>query len=363
MLQFLHVCFRIASFVVGLFLIIVTMRSALITFVLPRSAPETIVRFWFRLLRRLFDFRLRWTNDYLQRDRIMALYAPIALISLLPIWLVLVTVGFAGLYWATGMESRIEDLVLSGSSLLTLGFARGDHLLHDIFSFIEATLGLILVAVLIAYLPTMYSAFSRRESAVSRLAVRASTPPSALEFILRAYRIEALENLHDFWAEWEIWFSELEESHTSLAAVVFFRSPDPRHSWITAAGAVLDTAALLLSTIDIPHQPPAALCLRAGYLALQRIADFFQIDYPTNPTFPEHPISVTRAEFDELCAALEAQGVPLYPDREQAWQDFGGWRVNYDRALLDLCTLTMAPTAPWSTDRCPDYRPLPLFDN
>lgn len=91
MLQFMHISSRVVVFAVGFFLIVATMRSARITFVLPRSAPEKIVRFWFRLLRRLFGLRLRWTNDYLQRDRIMALYAPIALISLLPIWLVLVT--------------------------------------------------------------------------------------------------------------------------------------------------------------------------------------------------------------------------------------------------------------------------------
>lgn len=44
-------------------------------------------------------------------------------------------------------------------------------------------------------------------------------------------------------------------------------------------------------------------------------------------------------------------GIPLRPDREQAWQDFAGWRVNYDRVLLVLSALTMAPYAPWSSDR------------
>ena len=34
------------------------------------------------------------------------------------------------------------------------------------------------------------------------------------------------------------------ETHTSLAVLSFFRSPNPHRSWITAAGAVLDAAAL-----------------------------------------------------------------------------------------------------------------------
>ncbi len=352
---------RLFVFLLGLSLIYVTMRSALITFVLPRSAPEKISRTWFRLLRRIFDLRLHWTKDYLQRDRIMAVYAPLALLSLLPIWLLFVTLGFACLYWATGMNSQREDLILSGSSLLTLGFARGDYPIHDLLAFVEATLGLILVAVLIAYLPAMYGAFSRRESAVSRLAVRAGTPPSAIEFILRAQRINALNNMHDFWQEWEIWFAEIEESHTSLAALVFFRSPNPLHSWVTASGAVLDTAAIMLSTVDVLPQPQAALCIRAGYLALQSIGKFFNVDFPTSPLFPDEPISIMRTEFDELCNILKDKGVPLKEDLDQAWLDFGGWRVNYDRVLLALATLTMAPDAHWSTDRAPAYRPMPLF--
>ena len=44
-------------------------------------------------------------------------------------------------------------------------------------------------------------------------------------------------------------------------------------------------------------------------------------------------------------------GVPLIADRDQAWRDFAGWRVNYDTVLLALAAMTMAPYAPWSSDR------------
>ena len=40
---------------------------------------------------------------------------------------------------------------------------------------------------------------------------------------------------------------------------------------------------------------------------------------------------------------LAAQGVPLVDDREQAWRDFAGWRVNYDRPLLSLAAYVDAP--------------------
>jgi hypothetical protein len=120
---------------------------------------------------------------------------------------------------------------------------------------------------------------------------------------------------------------------------------------VTASGAVLDGASLRASTVDRPRSPDAELCIRAGYIALRRIADFFGVDHNPDPHWPEVSISIDRREFDQVCRELAEAGVPLKRDLEQAWRDFAGWRVNYDRVLLALAALTMAPYAPWSSDR------------
>jgi hypothetical protein len=52
-------------------------------------------------------------------------------------------------------------------------------------------------------------------------------------------------------------------------------------------------------------------------------------------------------------AQLEAAGVPLVPDRDQAWLDWRGWRVNYDTVLLGLARRVEAPLVPWISDRSP----------
>ncbi len=222
-------------------------------------------------------------------------------------------------------------------------------------------LGLILVALLIAYLPTLYSAFSRREQVVNMLEVRAGSPPSALEMLLRFHRNQGLEKLADYWKVWEAWFADVEESHTTLPALIFFRSPRAENSWVTAAGAVLDAAAITLSTIDIPYDVSAALSIRAGFLTFRRIATYFDIPIPQDPHYPDTPICVERAEFDEVLDKLAEAGLPVKADREQAWRDFAGWRVNYDRALILLCGLVMAPRAPWSSDRAPEFHSTPVM--
>jgi len=341
---------RLAVFIAGLAIVAGTFLSAVRTFVLPRSAPDQLTRVIFLLVRRLFDLVLKRTVSYDDRDRVMALFAPLGLLSLLPAWLICVLAGYTGMFWAIGVSGWRMAFRASGSSLLTLGFAPLETLGETILAYSEATLGLILVALLIAYLPTMYGAFQRRETAVTLLEIRAGSPPSAVEMFLRFHQLKRIEKLGELWISWEIWFAEIEESHTSLPALAFFRSPQPEHSWITAAGAVLDAAALAVSTLDIPHDIQADLCIRAGYLALRRIAGFFGIAYNPAPA-PTDAISISRDEFDAACRQLEQGGVPLKPNREQAWRDFAGWRVNYDHVLLALCGLTMAPWAPWSSDR------------
>ena len=54
---------------------------------------------------------------------------------------------------------------------------------------------------------------------------------------------------------------------------------------------------LVFFTLDIPHDFQANLCLRASYLALRNIADFFNLQYNQTPHAGD-PISITRAEFD-----------------------------------------------------------------
>jgi hypothetical protein len=352
----MEIFLNVLIFVLGALLVLLALLSAIRSFVVPRSDNVFLTRLVFLIVNRLLQLRLRWLKTYAQRDKVMAFYAPITLLILPVVWLFSVLMGYTCMFWALGVgdQALFAAFNVSGSSLLTLGFATVDGWVQTALTFSEAVIGLGLMALLIAYLPTMYAAFAKRETFVTMLEVRAGSPPWAITFIERLHRISGLESAGEAWMRWEVWFVELGESHTSLAPLIFFRSPYPDKSWVTAAGAVLDAAAIYASTLDIPRDARAELCLRAGYLTLQSIADFFEFDYARDfmADDPEHTqrISIPRAEFEAACDHLAAQGVPLKLDREQAWQDFAGWRVNYDAVLLALCRVTMAAPAPWSSD-------------
>lgn len=345
-----EIVLRVVAFGAGVWIIYFTLISAIRTFVMPRSENVFLTRLVFQMVFRVFQLFLRGCKTYPQQDRLMSFFSPVALLILPVVWLTLATAGYTVMYWAVGVSPLYNAFLLSGSSLLTLGFAPVDNLFQMLLSFSEATLGLVLVALLIAYLPTMFTAFTEREAAVSMLEIRAGDPPNPAEMIIRMHRIKGLRYLTEEWVKWERWFVDLEQTHTSLIPLVFFRSPHVGQSWVVAAGTVLDAAALSASVIDQPRDPHAELCIRAGYLALRSIVDFFNLPHNAKPLSTD-PINISRAEFDRVYQQLAEAGVPLKPDQEQAWRDFAGWRVNYDTVLLMLAGLTMAPRVPWSGDR------------
>jgi hypothetical protein len=337
-------------FVLGVAVVYLTVGAAVRTVILPRGVPSRLSRMVFVPMRTLFRVWAGPGATYERRDRVMALYAPVSLLVLLAVWVTLVIAGYTAMFWALGGRSLRTAFTLSGSSVLTLGFEKPGDLPSTILAFTEAAIGLVLLAMLITYLPTIYGSFSRRETAVTDLEIRAGSPPSGAEMIERYWILGRIDRLEEVWRRWEEWFEEIEESHTSFPALVFFRSPQPDHSWVTAAGAVLDGASLVTSSVEAPRNVQAEFCIRAGYLALRRVADFFGIPYDPSPQHDD-PITIGRGEFDEVMDRLSAAGVPLKPDRDQAWADFAGWRVNYDTVLVALAGLTMAPFAPWSSDR------------
>jgi hypothetical protein len=351
----MHVLTQVLWFALGIALVFLVLDSAVRTFVLPRAATPLVTRGVFIAVRSAFNGVARMARTYDGRDAVMSLFAPIGLLLLPGVWMVMVLLAFTGMFHALGVQGFERAFEMSGSSLFTLGFVGPPDLATNVLAFLEAATGLALLGLLIAYLPTIYSAFSRREVQVAQLEVRAGNPPEGVQVLVRSQEMERFHLLDDFWRSWQLWFTELEETHTSLGVLSFFRSPVGRRSWVTASGAVLDAASLRLAAVDMPFDPEAGICVRAGFFALRAVCDYYGIPYEPDP-HPGDPISIARDEFEEACNRLVAAGLPVRADRDAAWFDFTGWRVNYDVPLLALAGFVMVPYAPWSSDRSMRFR-------
>lgn len=341
------------AFAAGVFLVIETVLSAVRATVLPRGVQSRISQTATVVVRAAFRLRVGRSASYERRDRIMAMLGPITLLVLLASWLVLIMAGYTLMYLAVTNRGFVRSVELSGSSIFTLGTTSDPHLGPLLLIYTEAGLGLLLVALLITYLPSIYGAFSRRENGVSLLQVRAGDPPRAASMLIRYHRIEESQyRLTELWRQWEAWFADIEETHTTFPILAFFRSPQPERSWVTAAGTLLDGASFWVAAIDHPKDPDAQLCIRSGFLALRRIADVFDVPYNRDPS-PTDPVSVSREEWEDSLNEMGAAGVPLLPNRDHAWDAWKGWRVNYDAVLLNLARLVEAPPTPWVSDRSP----------
>lgn len=209
---------------------------------------------------------------------------------------------------------------------------------------------MIVVALQIAYLPTLYGAFSRREALVAMLEGRAGAPAWGPELLARHQLVGITDTLADLYKDWELWSADVAESHSTYPILLLFRSPEPWLSWMIGLLAVLDAAAMQLALSPSSAPSQARLCLRMGFTLTNRIAT--SLGWQVNPDpAPESPIQLSFEEFAQSVEMLRGVGFPLERSAEEAWPDFHGWRVNYEESMYHLTDRLIAPPAKWSGPR------------
>jgi hypothetical protein len=346
---------RVVAAVVGGLLILASVSSVSGTLIVSRLVRSRLTRWvdrgvdWgYHLVARGADFR--------RRDRLLATQAAAILLIQLAAWLVVAYVGFALILWPFAARGVVSAFIDAGSSLFTLGFAVPAGAVPAVIVFLAAAVGLLIITLQIAYLPTLYAAFNRRETEVALLNARAGVPSWGPELLARTHYAlgsgtSTLDTMPDLYAGWERWAADVTESHTTYLPLVRFRSPTPLSSWVTALLAVLDSAALflVLSPGAVP-EVPARLCLRAGFLCFNRIARAMGFDIPDEAD-PKAGISLTYAEFLDAVARMRQVGFPIERTPEEAWPEFVGWRVNYERAAFAVAAAVDAVPALWSGPR------------
>ncbi|MDX6480764.1 MAG: hypothetical protein QOG85_1274 [Gaiellaceae bacterium] len=336
---------RILVAIVGGLAVAWALLEAVRAFVIPRGVQlrSRVVFLWvFRILR--WIARVRGLTERTAVDGIMVYGAPIAVLGLPLLWLITTLLGFAGIFWAIDGGGFGDAVVVSGSSLFTLGFEKPDGVGGAIAAFADATIGLGLLALVITYLPTLNAAFSRREAVVAMLDARAGSPPDALTLIERHHIFTGIETLDALWPEWERWIVDVGETHYTHPMLVFFRSSEPDHSWVTATATLLEAANFRLSAIEAPGAGNAAAWMfyRAGLGAVGRLRGFF-----ANRVADREVEAVDRGEFERVLTRFEGSGVSVTEDHDLAWERFCRRRADYEPVLDALARLVDAPAGLW----------------
>jgi hypothetical protein len=312
-----------------------------------------------KLLNAAFLMTTARITDHKTRDRVLAAQAAAILLGQLVAWLVIYYIGFALLMWPFIHRGIASAFSLAGPGVFGPNDALGaaERTIADL----AAIAALVTVTLQIAYLPTLYSAFNRRETEVTLLNARAGVPSWGPELLSRTHYAlgsgtSTIDTLPDLYEQWERWAADVAESHTTYLPLVRFRSPKPLSSWVTGLLAVLDSAALYLS-LSPKSAPvvPARLCLRSGFLCFRDIARAMGIELPDEPD-PSAGISLTYEEYLHGIAQMHYVDFPTERDPAEAWQDFVGWRVNYERAAYAVAAALDVVPALWSGPR---RRPVP----
>src|SRR5216684_4299158 len=288
---------QILSAIAGVIVILVVLLDAFETIVLPRR-----VRRQFRLT--AWFYRRTWIpwrrlasriGSASRRENFLGYFGPLSLILLLVFWAFGLIFGFALLQYGAGEHVVLGNeqvtfgtvLYLSGETFFTLGY--GDVIpmfgRARALAVLEAGMGFAFLGVVIGYLPTIYSSFSRREIEISLLDARAGSPPTAAELLARFGNCPQQTVLDQIFKDWERWAAEVLESHLSYPVLSFFRSQHINQSWLAAITTMLDTSALIMVGISNIRPDQAKLTFAMARHAVVDLAQVVKAQY--DPLVPD----------------------------------------------------------------------------
>jgi hypothetical protein len=341
------------SAIAGALSILAILLDAFETVVLPRRVRGSFrISFWF--------YRRTWIpwrklagriRSQARRENFLGYFGPLSLIFLLALWAAGLILGFALLQYGAGEHFRLsgESLTFgllvyhSGETFFTLGY--GDIIpssgVARALAVTESGLGFGFLGVVIGYLPTIYSSFSRREIEISLLDARAGSPPSAAELLARFGNAPQQAVLDQIFKDWERWAAEVLESHLSYPALSFFRSQHNNQSWLGALITILDGSALVIAGVEGLRNEQAKITFAMARHAVVDLAQVVNARY--NPGAAER---LSPEDLARLRHTLAERGVRVR-DGTQFEEKLSHLRSLYEPYAVAIALNLSITLPPW----------------
>ena len=281
------------------------------------------------------------------------MFGPALLIILLFAWCLLQVAGFGLVWWGMSDIPTIEGLgdagYFSGVVFFTVGFGEIVPIAHvpRAGAIIEAFFGVITVALVIGYLPSLYAAYSDRERALMRLDAGSSDriTPTAL---IKAWSPDAdPKKLDAQFEHWHAWASSILETHSTVPLLAMFRSHNRQQNWVTALGLLCD-AALQAQMINGATDGHAYWFLRRAEAIFTEMTRGVDLSAYTTAADVD-PSNEGTELFRDLYADLTAHGFELRP-YEDAVAYGRQTRSSYAPAMEYLIDDLLCPRGFWSID-------------
>ena len=329
--------------ILGLCLLFTILRSMIRIALMNRHYRDFFAEVTGRAVYMAVAFRLGSNRDMKAIHPVLVWFFPAYILSLIIVYFVGAMAAFALLYWGTGaVDTWHQAFIASGSGLNTLGFATPTTIVGQWLSIPEGALGLGIVVFLFTFIPSYQAVIRSREDKTSWLYVRANSQPSGVTLLEWCQRTGVATNMKDLWESWEDWFRMLGDTHSVLPMLSMSPSVQSGQSWVLAAAAVLDAAALAASSIDTGDVESAKICVRTGTRALLAITDALGRASSAAGQEQGRP---SRRRYEAARSRLCSAGMPLRSgaDEETQWQEFLSLREEYGEALFFIARQTFAP--------------------
>ncbi|HSS60910.1 MAG TPA: ion channel [Candidatus Limnocylindrales bacterium] len=344
---------RFLELFVGIALLLVTFYDLFQSVVLPRPAVRKVqlARTFIRPMWRLWKWVLNRGSRIDRSEARLAAFAPIALLTLFLVWALSLVLGYGLVVDALRdmfrppLQDFAESFYVSATTLVPLAY--GDFVPEygpaRFAIILESATGVALAALAITLLFELYGSFRSREEAVVALDALAGAPPSAVQLLETAADPTMDGALKETFDEWRKWSAMVLESHLAYPLLVYFRSSHDNEAWINSFAAVMDSAALILSSTDNPAKGAAKLMFTVGNHMVEDLAWVFQLKV-------EADAIIEKDEYVAAIARLRKAGYTI-KDGEAAWEKFSAYRAKYASPLNLMAQYLLAPPAQWVGDR------------
>lgn len=337
----------------GVLIVLVVFYDLFQSVILPRPAVRKVqlARLVIRPMWKVWRwFGLR-SSSLDRSEARLAAFGPIALVVLFAIWGLSLVLGYGLIIYGVGGQFRPElrdlptSLYVSASTLVPLAYGDfvPEHGVARGFIIFESATGVGLAALVITSLFGLYGAFRSREEAVVALEALAGAPASALQVLETSAEPGMHAALKETFDEWRRWSAMVLETHLAYPLLAYFRSSHDNEAWINSFGAVMDAAALVISSVDEESVGAARLMFTVGNHLVDDIAWVFRFKAMSTPI-------IERSEYTIAVGRLKAAGYRVR-DADTNWQQFADLRAEYASILNQMAHLLVAPPAPWVGDR------------